>query len=321
TVFKSSADGNLVKDTTERKTTLNSHEVGIRITHSGVCGTDLHSLGMDIVLGHEGSGIVEEIGEKVQNFKAGDHVGFGYVKDGCGHCDYCQAGSFWHCKDSRHYQKTDFDQGSFSTYAVWPETLLVHIPEGMNGEHAAPFMCGGQTVWVPLTRYGIKPSDRVGIIGIGGLGHLAIQFAHKMGLEVVVFSSTESKREEAIALGASEFYAGDSVPEKGIDYLLVTTSGHPDWAKYMSLMSPFGHIFPLLVTNEPMNFPFMPFLGKELSFHGSCSSTPQEDARMMRFAALHGIKPVIEEFPMTLEGAKQALEKLKKGKVRYRAVL
>jgi len=117
---------------------------------------------------------------------------------------------------------------------VWPDTHVQKIPDGMDLKLAAPFLCAGQTVAIPLMRRGVKNGQRIGVVGIGGLGHLAIQFAAKMGAEVVVFSSTENKRDEAMEFGASEFYATKTLdmkkPEKGVDALLVTTAKHPDWS-------------------------------------------------------------------------------------------
>ena len=163
----------------------------------------------------------------------GERVAFGYVKDGCGVCEYCVKGSHMHCsKGSRFFSGSDFDQGSFATHSIWPETLLHRIPEQLSDVDAAPLMCAGQTVFVPLLKY-VKPGERLGIVGIGGLGHLAIQFASKWGCEVVAFSGTNSKRAEALKLGASEFVATKGVDtlklEKKLDHLFVTTSEHPNW--------------------------------------------------------------------------------------------
>lgn len=128
---------------------------------------------------------------------------------------------------------TDFDQGSFATHSVWPETRLAIIPDEITSDHAGPFMCAGQTVFIPFVRQGIKPSDCVGIVGIGGLGHLAIQFAAAWGCTVVVFSSSDNKKQEAIGFGATEFYNTTNLKAvdvlKKIDHLLVTTSAVPDW--------------------------------------------------------------------------------------------
>jgi D-arabinose 1-dehydrogenase-like Zn-dependent alcohol dehydrogenase len=138
----------------------------------------------------------------------------------------------------------DLDEGSFGSHVVWDADILARIPDGMELKHAAPMMCAGATVWTALTKYGLKTGDRVGIQGIGGLGHLAIQFAAKLGHEVVVLSSSESKREEAMKLGATEFYIMDDsltlALDKRIDQLLVCGSGNPNYTQYViSIAFPF----------------------------------------------------------------------------------
>jgi D-arabinose 1-dehydrogenase-like Zn-dependent alcohol dehydrogenase len=127
---------------------------------------------------------------------------------------------------------SNFDQGSFATHSVWSETRLAIIPDDISSVHAGPFMCAGQTVFIPFLRQGIKPSDRVGIVGIGGLGHLAIQFAAAWGCTVVVFSSSDSKKQEAMDFGATEFYNTTNLKAadvKKVNHLMVTTSAVPDW--------------------------------------------------------------------------------------------
>lgn len=149
-------------------------------------------------------------------------------------CKYCLAGYTFHCiEGGRGFGATDLNQGSFATHSVWPDTRLVKLPDEIPSVEAGPFMCAGQTVFVPLFRNGVKPTDRVGIVGIGGLGHLAIQFAAAWGCEVVVFSSSDNKKQEALRFGATEFYATKNlkaadVPAK-LDHLIVTTSMKPDW--------------------------------------------------------------------------------------------
>lgn len=130
------------------------------------------------------------------------------------------------------YGVCELDQGSFATHAVWKDTFLFHIPDKLPLEHAAPLMCGGATVFNALYTYGVEPTHRVGIVGVGGLGHLAIAFAAKMGCEVVVFSGTDSKKDEAMGLGAKEFVAmkgKEKLDIKPVNHLLVTTSAQPDW--------------------------------------------------------------------------------------------
>lgn len=161
-------------------------------------------------------------------------MGFGYVKDGCGRCKYCIEGDYFYCQIApRNYGLTDHDQGSFSNFAVWTDTNLHKIPDNISSAEAAPFFCAGLTVFTPMVRYGIQPSHHVGVIGIGGLGHLAIQFAAKLGAHVTVFSSNESKRQEALELGASEFLLSKDLKTKSthvnLDYLVITATGHPDW--------------------------------------------------------------------------------------------
>jgi len=199
-----------------------------------VCGTDLHYIHQDMVLGHEGVGRVEAVGDAVTKFKDGDRVGFGYVKGGCGECEHCASGDFYYCKVApRQYGASDHDQGSFSNYAVWPEDNLHKIPENISDAEAAPLLCAGLTVFTPMKRHGVKPGHHVGIVGIGGLGHLAIQFAAKLGAKVTVFSSSSNKKEEALKLGASDFWLSQDLkakkPDLKLDYLIVTAAKLPDW--------------------------------------------------------------------------------------------
>lgn len=186
-------------------------------------------------------------------------------------------------------------------------------------------MCGGATVFHVLRSFDIKPTHRVGVIGIGGLGHLAIQFASKMGCEVVVFSGTEAKKEEAMRLGAHQFVAtkGRSSLEIGkkIDHLLVTTSSPPDWKVFLPLMAPRGAMYPLSVSGEDLKVPYQTLIDRELRVQGSLVAPRQVHREMLAFAALHGIKPIVEEFEMTVDGIEDAMGRLREGRMRYRGVL
>lgn len=160
----------------------------------------------------------------------------GYAHGGCGHCNACYEGYDFQCENSRRaFGLTDFDQGSMASHCVWPESRLVHIPASIPSNIAAPLMCAGQTVFAPFHRDNILPTETIGIMGIGGLGHLAVQFARKWGCHVTVLSGTEQKRQEAMALGAHEFINTKEVekvkPARKIDRLFVTTSAQPDWVK------------------------------------------------------------------------------------------
>ncbi|RAL04501.1 NAD(P)-dependent alcohol dehydrogenase [Aspergillus ibericus CBS 121593] len=324
TVFKGSKDGSITEATTHRDD-LTRDEVLVRLTHSGVCFTDVHYQHADMALGHEGAGVIEEIGPEVQDLKKGDRVGWGYQTGCCGRCSHCLTGWETMCPERKMYGSATPDQGSFATHAVWREPFLFKIPEGISNEDSAPLMCGGSTVFNALHVSGVKPTSRVGIVGIGGLGHLAIQFAAKMGCDVVVFSGSDNKREEALKLGAREFYATKGVKElkigKPLDNLIVSTSSQPDWKLYVNVLAPGAVISPLSVDNEDFKFPYMALLGNGLRVQGSVVAARQVHRDMLDFAALHGVKPVLMKYPMSLDGVKDAMKTLEAGKMRYRGVL
>lgn len=322
TVFKGSKEGRIVQSTTTKD--VKDHEVLIKVSHSGVCGTDEHMRKYDMVIGHEGAGVVEEIGSAVTRFKKGDSVGWGYIHSTCNKCKQCITGHETLCPDRALYGLANLDQGSFASHGIWNEDYIYQIPDSIPREFAAPLMCGGATVFNALQAFGTRSSDRVGVIGVGGLGHLAIQFAAKMGCEVVVFSSTDNKREEAMGLGATEFIATKGVKElqtRPIDRLLVTASFQPDWSQYIPILAPRASIYPLSVDSSDFIFPYMAIIRKELTIQGSLVAARQVHREMLEFAARHQIRPIIEQFPMTVEGINEAMERLGSGKMRYRGVL
>lgn len=230
TVFKGSEGGKIVKSQTI-KPDLKDDQVLIRVTASGVCGTDEHFKEAGIVLGHEGAGVVQSCGPNVKFLKKGDRAGWGYNHDCCSNCESCLTGKEQYCPDRKMFGISNLDQGSFASHAVWKESFVFKIPDSLSDAEAAPLMCGGATVFNALRSYDIKSTDRVGIMGVGGLGHLAIQFAAKMGCDVVVFSGSDSKKEEAKQLGAREFVAMKSKDKldigRKLDVLVVTTSVAP----------------------------------------------------------------------------------------------
>jgi D-arabinose 1-dehydrogenase-like Zn-dependent alcohol dehydrogenase len=232
-VFHGDKNGRIVSGETTR--TLEPTQVFVRITHSGLCGTDLHYLQTGQVLGHEGVGIVEQVGRDVSTPKIGDRVGVGYLYKVCGTCKNCLTGWDIYCENKKQYGSSDFDIGSIAGGMVFEANCTIPVPDGISSESAAPMMCAGGTVFTVLSRYGVKPTDRVGVSGIGGLGHLAVKLAAAMGCQVVVLSSSESKKQEALSFGAQEFYATRDWEGKkpkgwrGLDHLLVCGSGKPDY--------------------------------------------------------------------------------------------
>jgi uncharacterized zinc-type alcohol dehydrogenase-like protein len=201
---------------------------------------------------------------------------------------------------------------------------VLPIPEALVSEHAAPLLCGGITVYSPLRTHGINPSSRVGVVGIGGLGHLAIQFARAFGAEVTAFSSSAGKEEEVRALGAQHFvHTRESKAMKEVagsqDFILSTINADQDWSTYLQALRPMGTLCFVGVPPSPVTLPAFPLIGGARSISGSPIGSPHRIREMLDVAARHGVQATTELFPMAK--ANEAIEKVKKSKVRYRAVL
>ncbi|KAF5348668.1 hypothetical protein D9758_006803 [Tetrapyrgos nigripes] len=323
--FRGSLSGEIVKKISTHQPPK-SDEVVVRVTHSGLCGTDVHYRKTDMVLGHEGVGIVQEVGSACTNLKIGDRVGWGYPNFTCGLCSVCLQGQDVYCPNAQYFGIADYEMGSLSSLVVRKEQWLFKIPDEMSSEDAAPLMCGGATVFTPTMDF-VKPYDRVGVVGIGGLGHLAIQFASKIGAEVVVFSGSEDKREEAMKLGAKEFYATKRVDDyttfgmKSIDRLLITTSAKLNLSVFYPILSTMATILPLTVSDGELTAPYMPTLIQGHKIIGSKLATRHMQYKMLEFAGRNQIHAMVEKFPMTVEGVNAAVHRLQSGKMRYRGVL
>ncbi|KAF5391204.1 hypothetical protein D9757_003167 [Collybiopsis confluens] len=308
--------------------TLKPDEVVIRVTHSGICGTDLHFMYSDMVLGHEGVGIVQEAGENCKTLRIGDRVGWGYTFQNCGHCNACRTAHEAYCPTALKYGAHHLDQGSFGNLAIKSESWVFKIPDRIESKYAAPLLCAGPSVFSPMIEF-LKPTDRVGIMGIGGLGHLAIQFARAIGCDVVAFSGTEAKREDAISLGAREFYATSNVEDfdslnisKPLDGLIVT-SGSQDhnFANYYKLLKPVATVVLLTISFNSLTLPFIPTVANGIKIVGTTPANILIQTQTLEFAERNNIRPTIEEFPMTEAGMTEAIRKLKNGEIRYRAIL
>ncbi|KAK3073775.1 hypothetical protein LTR53_004355 [Teratosphaeriaceae sp. CCFEE 6253] len=324
TVFKGSKDGS-IKETQTKKDNLTGDQVLLKVTASGLCGTDMQYRNADMGLGHEGVGVVEETGPAVKVLKKGDRVGWGYEHDCCGHCEQCLRGNETYCPERAMYGMADLDQGSFANGAVWREAFLFKIPDNLPDEAAGPLQCGGATVFNALHMYNANPVETVGVMGVGGLGHLAIQFAAKMGCRVVVLSGSDRKKDEAMKLGAHEFLATKGAKElkvaKPLNRLLVTTSALPEWDLVIPILAPGATIHPLSVDDGNFAIPQMPLILNGITIQGSVVASRYIHNRMLQFASLHNIQPVVEKFPMTTKGIEEAMAKLEAGEMRYRGVL
>ncbi|KAH7087158.1 chaperonin 10-like protein [Paraphoma chrysanthemicola] len=322
TVFRGFKDE--IKASPVPKPQLGPKDILIKITHSGVCATDLGYQEYGIALGHEGVGIVEAIGSEVTQFKVGERAGGGYHRDSCGHCSYCLSGQDIWCYERSVFGEKDYNNGTFGEYYVGKETYLHKIPEGLASEHAAPLQCAGATTYNALVQV-VKPGDRVGIVGIGGLGHLAIQFAQKLGTEVVVFSTSRSKEEEAKKLGASEFYLLDELDKlkKPVKTLVVAGSKYPDWEKFMqkNVLARAGNVVPLAAPHGPLTLPAFQMFFDGYNVRSSLVASRAKHDEMLQFAATHDVKPWVEKFELSEGGIADAVVKLKANKIRYRGVL
>ncbi|KAI1609395.1 chaperonin 10-like protein [Exophiala viscosa] len=303
---------------------LKPKEVLVKITHSGLCGTDVFYIPHGAALGHEGVGIVEKVGDAVTAHKVGDRVGGGYLRSSCGTCKYCLTGNDIMCYNRDIYGHSNFSNGTFSTYYTATESYIYPIPESMPSEIAAPLQCAGATVYSALkTHY--QSGMRVGVLGIGGLGHLAIQFASKMGASTVVFSTSPDKEAEARNFGASEFVVlgQEDKLSAPVDVLLITAHKAPDWNTFMSekVVSRGAAIVVLGAVGTSLEVPFLPYFFNCYNLVTNLVASRATHGGMLAFAAAHDIKPLIEEFKMDEDGFAEALDKLQTGKIRYRAVL
>jgi len=305
------------------------HEVEIEITHCGVCHSDLHLIANDwgmsqypFIPGHEIVGTISAAGAEVQTLALGQRVGLGWQSNSCGVCEWCVRGMENLCAAAegtcvhRH--------GGYADRVRANARFVIPIPEAMGSEQTAPLLCAGITVYNPMRMHGVNPSSRVGIVGIGGLGHLAIQFAHAFGAEVTAFSTSAAKEEEARALGAHHFV--NSRESKALkeaagtqDLILSTVNADQDWGAFVQALRPTGTLCFVGVPPSPVTVHVFPLITGVRSITGSPTGSPNQIKEMLDVAARHGIKATTESFAMAK--ANEAIEKVKKNKVRYRAVL
>jgi uncharacterized zinc-type alcohol dehydrogenase-like protein len=308
---------------------LGAQEVEIAISHCGVCHSDLHLVSNDwgisqypFIPGHEILGTVAAMGSDVRMHKVGDRVGLGWQSNSCGECEWCMKGMEQLCPSSE--ATCVHRNGGYAERVRANARFVIPIPEALKSEQTAPLLCAGVTVYSPLRNYGINPSSRVGVVGIGGLGHIAIQFARVFGAEVTAFSSSAGKEEEVRALGAHHFVnTRESKAMKEVansqDLILTTINADQDWGTYVQTLRPTGTLCFVGVPPSPVSVPAFPLVGGMRAITGSPIGSPRTLREMIDVAARHGIKATTELFPMAK--ANEAIEKVKKNKVRYRAVL
>lgn len=313
-----------------------ANEIFIAVKYCGICHSDIHNARSEwrpgnypMVPGHEMVGEVTAVGADVTRFKVGDRAGVGCYVWSCGECELCRTDRQQFCAKAVYtYNAIDRDgsvtQGGYSQGITVAEDYAVHVPESIPYEAAAPILCAGVTLYSPLKRWGTGPGKRVAIVGMGGLGHMGVQIAAKMGAEVIVLSQSLSKRDDGIKLGASDYYAM-SDPERlqelaaSIDLMIVTVSAELDLDLLMSLVKPGGALVDVGLPTEPASIRMRSLTFGNKAMAGSQIGGMQELQEIVDFCAEHKIAPVVEV--ISADEITEAYDKVVASKVRYRYVI
>jgi len=308
---------------------LGPDQVDIKVEYCGICHSDLAMLGNDwgmtqypLVPGHEVVGTVEHKGEHVKGLSLGQRVGLGWFSASCMHCHTCLSGDQNLCPTAE--QTIVGRHGGFADLvrASWEWTTP--LPETLDAAKAGPLFCGGITVFNPIVQFDVRPTHRVGVIGIGGLGHLALQFLSKWGCEVTAFSSSAGKEAEIKRLGAHHVVnSRDSSAMQKLagrfHFILNTTNVNLDWNAYLAVLGPKGRLHTVGTVPDPIPAPAFTMIVGQRSISGSPLGSPATTQDMLEFCARHNIAAVTEQFAM--KDVNAALKHLHEGKARYRIVL
>jgi D-arabinose 1-dehydrogenase-like Zn-dependent alcohol dehydrogenase len=305
-------------------------EIRIKVEACGICHSDVFvksgafpGIELPRIPGHEVAGVVDEVGENVTGFAAGDRVGVGWHGGHCHRCEPCRRGRFINCERAK-ITGISFD-GGYAEYMVCPWEAAARIPDELSAVEAGPLLCAGVTTYNALRNSGARPGDLVAIQGVGGLGHLGVQYARRMGFRTVAISRGESKRELAVELGAHHYIdakASDPAEELaklgGADVILATAPHAEAINAAINGLSSRGEMMLVAAAHEPLSVhAFSMLSGRKLHGWPSGTSVDSEDA--MSFSALAGVRPQIETFE--LEQANEAFARVMENTVRFRAVL
>ncbi len=331
-----SATEPLTKTTITRRD-LGPHDIAFDIHFAGICHSDIHTVrgewgaaSYPVVPGHEIAGVVTEVGAEVTKFTVGDRVGVGCFVDSCRECKYCLAGQQQYCERGMvgTYNAVGRDgqptQGGYSGAIVVDENYVLHIPDSVPLDAAAPLLCAGITTYSPLRHWKAGPGTRVAVIGLGGLGHMAVKLAAAMGAEVTVLSQSLKKMEDGLRLGADAYYA-TSNPETfetlagSFDLIVNTVSANLDLNAYVGLLAVDGTLVQVGMPERPMEVAAPPVVSKRRSISGSMIGGIAETQEMLDFCGEHGVQPEIEV--ITPDYINEAYERVLASDVRYRFVI
>lgn len=321
--------GEALKSFTYDPGPLGVEEVEITVEHCGICHSDLSMIDNEwgrsiypLVAGHEVIGRVTAVGSAVKRVTKGQRVGLGWFAKSCMHCRYCLSGDYHLCAQAegtiigRH--------GGFAERVRCHWLWAVPLPDPLSPAASGPLFCAGATVFSPLVEFSVRPTDHVGVIGIGGLGHLALQFLRAWGCEVTAFTSNLRKTDEVKTLGAhhvveSRDPAALAAIGGTLNFLLVTTNAALEWQKFLEILAPRGRLHFVGAVLKSLEIPAFGLIGGQKEVSGSPLGRPMTVGTMLDFASRHAIAPTIERFPMSQ--VNEALNHLRSGKARYRIVL
>jgi uncharacterized zinc-type alcohol dehydrogenase-like protein len=335
--YAAPAAGRPLAPTTVERREVGPNDVLIEIQYAGICHSDIHTVNGDwgpqpfpVVPGHEIVGVVAEVGSAVSGHRVGDRVGVGCMVNSCGECANCRTGNEQYCLEGMvgTYAATDRDgtttQGGYSTHVVVDAGFVLRVPDGIDPAAATPLLCAGITTYSPLRRWGAGPGRQVTVVGLGGLGHMAVQLAAAMGAEVTVLSQSLKKQEDGLRLGASHYYAtGD--PETftqlagRFDLIINTVSAAIDVDAYLSLLAMDGALVNVGAPAEPLSLNVFSLIGARRSYAGSMIGGIPETQEMLDFCAEHGIGSEVEV--ISADQINEAYERVLASDVRYRFVI
>ncbi|OBK86733.1 NAD(P)-dependent alcohol dehydrogenase [Mycobacterium sp. 1165178.9] len=326
----------LTKTTIERRDP-GPHDVAIDIKFAGICHSDIHTAKGEwgtphypLVVGHEIAGVVTAVGSEVTKHKVGDHVGVGCMVNSCGQCSSCKAGLEQYCSRGTifTYNATDKDgtitQGGYSQAIVVDENFVLHIPDSLPLDKAAPLLCAGITLFSPLRHWKAGQDTRLAIIGLGGLGHMGVKLGAAMGAEVTVLSQSLKKMEDGLRLGAKHYYATAEREtfkklRNSFDLILNTVSANLNLNDYLSLLDVDGTLVELGIPEHPMEVGAFSLALARRSLSGSNIGGIAETQEMLDFCAEHNVTPEIELIEP--DYINEAYERVLASDVRYRFVI
>ncbi len=323
--------------TTITRREMGPHDVTIAIHFAGICHSDIHTVkgewgepAFPLVPGHEIAGVVTAVGSEVTRYRVGDRVGVGCFVDSCRECRHCLAGDEQYCVRGMTgtYNGVDRDgrptQGGYSGAIVVDENYVLRIPDSLPLDAAAPLLCAGITTYSPLRHWNVGPGTRVAVVGLGGLGHMAVKLGKALGADVTVLSQSLKKREDGLRLGAGAYYA-TSDPDtfralrSSFDVVINTVSATLDLGRFLMLLDVEGTLGELGMPEKPMTVPAAPLVGGRRRLAGSLIGGIAETQEMLDFCAEHGVLPEIEVIEP--EYINTAYERVLASDVRYRFVI